>query len=885
MAVAAGTRLGPYEIQSPLGAGGMGEVYKARDTRLDRTVAIKILPATLAADAQFRDRFEREARTISQLDHANICALYDVGDEKGTSFLVMQYLEGETLAARLQRGALATSDAVKIAIEIAGALDKAHRAGIVHRDLKPGNVMLTRSGAKLLDFGLAKINAAARSSVSVLPTTPVSITAQGTILGTFQYMAPEQVEGTEADARTDLFALGAVLYEMVTGRPAFQGKTQASLIGSIMRDDPTLAPDFGTSLPPSLGRVIRTCLAKNPDDRFQTAHDVALQLQWILEGGSQVAAAASVVAVAPPAPVRRQRAWLPWSLAALATVTAASLAAVVLTQAPEPRRIIRFDVPNPEGVFNVGAPRLSPDGRYLAFNATEPTGNTRIWLRQLNSLTAQPLAGTEGAARPFWSPDSRFIGFMADGKLKKIEVTGGPAQKICDAPSGADGTWSPEGVILYDGRGSDPIYRVSAAGGTPVVAVKADPSRNEAQVGWPEFLADGKHFMYLAMNGNIDESTYRIGLLDSTETQSLAPAQTQLAYAPPDRLLFVRDQTLVTQRFNPTAMKTLGDPTPLAERIGTDAVGLATFSISREGTLAYRTGDPGSRLAFVDRAGGDLETLGDPGEYANPMLSRDGGRLAFDLVDKSSRKIDIWIRDLARSVNTRLTMGQGNNRAPLWSPDGATIVFSSTRSGAGDLYSKPANGQGDDTLLLEDDALKNPTDWSRDGRFVAYMGVDNTSGQDVWALPMSGDRKPIAVATSQFDEGAGAFSPDGRFIAFRSDESGRNEIYVQSFPNPTGKWQISTTGGVDPSWRGDGKEIFYRAADQRFMAVEVRLSDTIAAGVPKSLFPARVNIIGNVRNRYTPSGDGQRFLFVAPLGRDAIAPTTVVLNWDAELNQ
>ena len=882
MAIGAGTRFGPYEIQSPLGAGGMGEVYKARDTRLDRTVAIKILPDTLSDDPQFRDRFEREARTISQLDHAHICALYDVGEERGTSFLVMQYLEGETLAARLEHGALPVSEALKIAIQIAGALDKAHRAGIIHRDLKPGNVMLTKSGAKLLDFGLAKSSPAARGGMSVMPTTPVSITAQGTILGTFQYMAPEQVEGGDADARTDLFAFGAVLYEMVTGRQAFQGKTQASLIGSIMRDDPTLTADVGAALPAALSRVIRTCLAKSPDDRFQTAHDLALQLQWILDGGSQAGIPAPVVVPAPPG---HRVAWLPWSIAALAMIAAGVLATVSLTRTTLPARMVRFEVANPDGIFNVGAPRLSPDGRYLAFNATDPMGNTRIWVRQLNSLTAQPLSGTEGAARPFWSPDNRFIGFMADGKLKKIEVSGGPAQKICDAPTGADGSWSPEGVILFDGRGTDPIYRVPAAGGTPVVAVKADQTRGEAQVGWPEFLSDGKHFMYLAMNQKIEDSNYRVASIDSSDTQSLAAAQTQLAYAPPDRLLFVRDQTLVTQKFDPRAMKTLGDPTPLAERIGTDSVGLATFSISREGTLAYRTGDPGSRLELVDRSGRELETMGDPGEYSNPMLSRDGTRLAFDLSDKGSRKVDIWIRDLARKVNSRFTFGQGSNRLPLWSPDGNTVIFTSTRSGPGDLYTKTANGQGDETVLLKDDQLKFATDWSRDGRYLAYTSVDPKSGQNVWVLPMFGEKKPIAIATTDFLESNAVFSPDGRYIAYRSDESGRSEIYVRSFPQGNGKWQISTAGGSDPTWRGDGKEIFYRGADQRFTAVDIRLGDTVQAGVPQSLFPARVNVVGNVRNRYSSTIDGQKFLFVAPLGRDAIAPTTVVLNWDADLRK
>ena len=881
MSVKPGSRLGPYEIQSSLGAGGMGEVYKARDTRLDRTVAVKILPEALALDTQFRERFEREARTISQLDHAHICALYDVGEERGISFLVMQYLEGETLAARVQRGALAIQDALKIAVEIAGALEAAHRAGVIHRDLKPGNVMLTKSGAKLLDFGLAKTNAVARSGASVLPTTPVSITAQGTILGTFQYMAPEQVEGQEADARTDLFAFGAMLYEMVSGRPAFQGKTQASLIGAIMRDDPTLTPDFGVSLPPALGRVIRTCLAKNPDDRFQTAHDVALQLQWILEGGSQV----GVPAPAPVASPGRQRAWLPWSVAAVATMAAALLGALPFLKTAAPRRMVRFEVANPDGVINVGAPRLSPDGRYLAFNATDGTGNTRIWVRQMSSLAAEPLTGTEAAGRPFWSPDSRFLGFMADGKLKKIDVTGGPPQKICDAPTGADGTWSPNGVILFDGRGSDPIYRVAAAGGTPVIAVKPETARNEALVGWPEFLSDGRHFMYLAMNQKPEDTAYRVGALDSADTQPLASAQTQLAYAPPDRLLFVRDQTLVAQRFDEKAMKTTGDPVPLAERIGTDSVGLATFSISREGTLAYRTGDPGSRLLWVDRSGRDMDTLGDSGEYENPALSRDGSRLAFNLTDKSTRKTDLWIRDLARGVNSRFTFGQGSNRVPLWSPDGSVIVFTSTRTGNGDLYTKPANGQGEETLLLKSDQLKAATDWSRDGRYIAYQSFSKT-GADLWALPTFGDRKPVPILTTPFAESNGVFSPDGRFIAYRSDESGRNEIYVQPFLKGSGKWQVSTAGGSDPTWRSDGQEIVYRGVDQRLMAADVSVvGETFQVGVPRALFAARLNIVGNVRNRYAPTADGQRFLLIAPLGRDAMAPTTVVLNWDADIKR
>jgi eukaryotic-like serine/threonine-protein kinase len=881
MPVGAGTRLGPYEIESPLGAGGMGEVYKARDTRLDRSVAIKILPEGLASDPQFRDRFEREARTISQLEDPHICALYDVGNEGGTSYLVMQYLEGETLAARLQKGPLAVSEALKIAIEIAGALDKAHRAGIIHRDLKPGNVMLTRSGAKLLDFGLAKANAVARGAMSVLPTTPVSITAQGTILGTFQYMAPEQVEGQDADARTDLFAFGAVLFEMVEGRPAFQGKTQASLVGAILRDDPTLAPGLSPSLPPALGRVIGTCLAKNPDDRFQTAHDVALQLRWILEGGSQVGVAVPVATAAP----RRRTAWLPWAVAGLAATAAAVLAVVMLTRTAAPARTVRFEISTPESVVSIDAPRLSPDGRYLAFNATDLEGKTLVWIRQLNSLTARPLPGTDGAARPFWSPDSRFIAFMAEGKLKKMDVSGGPAQKICDAPSGADGSWSPEGVILFDGRATDPIYRVSAAGGAPTLAVKADPSRKETAVGWPEFLPDGHHFLYLAMADKAEDNTYRVGSIDSNDTQPVASAQTQVVFAAPDHLLFVRDQTLMAQPFDAKTVKTTGEPVPLADRIGTDSVGLGRFSVSRDGTLAYRTGDAGSRMIFVSRDGKDLETVGDLGEISNPALSRDGTRLAYALADSRSAKVDVWIRDLARGVSSRFTFGSGSNSLPLWSPDGTRVVFQSSRNGPSDLFEKPASGQGDETAILKSDELKVPLDWSRDGRYIAYATRDPKTQFDLWALPTFGDRKPIPVVVSPANETNLVFSPDGRFVAYRSDESGANEIYVQPFPHATGKWQVSNSGGNDPSWRADGKELIYRAPDQRMLSVEVKAGDTFQAAVPRPLFVARVQLAGTVRNRYVPTADAQRFLLVATPGRDAMVPTTIVLNWSADLGR
>ena len=884
MSLEAGTKLGPYEISAPMGAGGMGEVYRAKDTRLGRDVAVKVLPAHMSSSPELRQRLEREAKTISQLSHPHICMLHDVGHQNGTDYLVMEFLEGETLADRLAKGALPVEQALRIGIEIAGALDAAHRSGIVHRDLKPGNVMLTKSGVKLLDFGLAKLAAPTTSSVSQATSLPTALqesqplTSRGTILGTFQYMSPEQLEGKEADARSDIFAFGCVLYEMLTGQKAFTGKSQASLIGSIMNTEPPPISSIQPMIPPALDRVVKGCLAKEPEHRWSTAHDVMLQLQWVAEGGS---------AAGLPAPVaarRKSREKLAWGVAAALLLAAGALAYGFMRRAPKPPRLVRFEVPVPPNLISIDSPRISPDGQILAFNATDGEGTNKIWVRPLNALVAQPLAGTEGAGRPFWSPDSKFVGFFSGGKLKKIDVAGGPPTKVCDAPTGSDGTWSPEGVILYDGRANDPIHRVAAAGGTPTVAVKPDAARKETQIGWPEFMPDGRRFIYMAINQKVDESAYRIGSLDSTETKPFAPAQTMLTYAPPGYLLFVRDRTLVAQPFDAKAMKTTGEPVPLAEQIGVDTVGLARFSVSRDGVLAYRTGESGNRLVWVDRSGKELEVLGDPAEYGEPSLSPSGDRLAFALLDTRANKEDLWIRDLARGVNSRFTFAPGNSFGALWSPRGDAIVFYSDREGAAGLYEKPSNGQGEEKLLLGIDQLTLPVSFSPDGRFLTYGTRSTKTGWDIFVLPMTGDRKPVPFAAGSFNELNPTLSPDGRFLAYVSNESGRQEIYAQSFPGPGGKWQISTSGGSDPQWRADGKELYYRAPDQKLMAVEIRAGDTLEAGIPRPLFLGRVHI-GNARNKFLPAKDGQRFLFVAPLGRESMTPTTVVLNWSAGLGK
>ncbi len=880
--LAAGSRLGPYEIVAPIGAGGMGEVYRAKDTRLGRDVAVKVLSAHLSADAEIRQRFEREAKTISQFSHPHICTLFDVGREADLDYLVMELLEGESLADRLGKGALPTEQVLRFGIEIADALDKAHRQGIVHRDLKPGNIMLTKTGVKLLDFGLAKplAGAGARtvSGASVLATeAQVSqpLTERGTVLGTFQYMAPEQLEGAEADGRSDIFAFGAVLYEMATGRKAFSGKSQASLIGSILRDDPPSVTEIAPMVAPALNRVVKTCLAKDPEDRFQTAHDVKLQLEWIAEGGSQAGLPAPVMAR------RKNREKLAWAVAAALAIAAAALGFGFWKRTPHTQYTMRFDIDVPAEVTALDSPKISPDGRILAFDATDSTGKHRIWIRPLNALQAHALAGTEGTKRPFWSPDSRYLAFIADGKLLKVDVAGGPPQKICDAPTASDGTWCPDGMILFDGTGLDPIYRVPASGGVPTVLIKPEASRKENQIGWPEVLPDGKHFLYMAIGQKAADSMYRIASLDGKENRPFAPAQSMVTYVEPGYLLFLRDRTLVAQPFDAKTLKTKGEPAPLAEKVGTDNVGLGRFSVSREGTLVYRTGEITDRLVWVDRGGKELETVGDPAQYHDPVFSPDGKRLAYDLIDSRSGKYDIWVRDLTRNVSSRFSFSDGDAYCPLFSPDGTRVVYTV----GNDMVEKAADGQGAETPLgAKSPEGKFASDWSRDGKYIAFAVQEKGTSWDVWVLPTFGDKKPIPFVKTNFTEMWPAFSPDGRFLAYQSNESGRSEVYVQSFPGPGGKWQISAEGGVEPHFGPDGKELFFRSADQKLMAVPITTGATFEAGTPKPLFPTHLDT-GLSRNRFIPARSGDRFVLVATPSRDTMSPTTVVINWMADLGR
>ncbi len=880
-----GSKLGPYEILGTLGAGGMGEVYAAKDTRLDRTVAIKVLPEHLSASEEIKQRFEREAKVISSLSHPNICTLFDVGHDDGVDYLVMEHLEGESLQERLEQGPLPMDQVLSLGIQIADALDKAHKNGVVHRDLKPGNVMLTEGGVKLLDFGLAKYQMpeAEVSSASfsrMLTETPASapLTVEGTILGTFQYMSPEQIEGQEADARSDIFSLGAVLYEMATGKKAFAGQTQASLIGSIMHSAPEPVSQVVPLAPPAFDRVIQTCLSKEPDERWSNAHDLKLQLQWIAEGGSQVGIPAPVSAK------RKNRERIAWAAAALALI-AAGLFAVLWTQrAPEPLQVVRFEVGYPEGLPVIDSPKLSPDGRYLAFNAIDEQGTSQIWVRPLNALEAQPLPGTEGTTRPFWSPDSTHLGFFAGGKLKKIAVSGGPAQTICDAPTGADGSWGESGVILYDGTGTDPIRRVSSGGGIPTTEIDPGESEGGLSIGWPQFLPGGERFLWVSFEGA--EPAVKLSSLGGGEAVTVLPGQSRVEYAPPGYLVYVRESTLVAQPFDADSGQISGEPVPLAEDLGIDTVGLAHFSASHTGVLAYRGGEAGGgQLLWTDLQGEVLKAEGDPGEIRTSSLSRDGRWLAMAMSAGSMESTDIWIRDLVRGVTSRFTFEETDEANPKWDPDGSRIAYSSQNENQDNIFLKAVGGTGEPELLLASETAQYPADWSLDGRYLLLYDRHPETSWDLWYLDLEApERQGVPYLKSQFAEVRPRFSPNGRWVVYQSNESGRGEIYVQAFPGPGGKWQISTDGGAEPQWHPSGNALYYLAPDTNLMRVDVQTGETFEAGIPEPVFQISLRPI-TTESRYWLAPDGERFLLLGSLQGESTPPTTIVLNWHAEQTQ
>ena len=899
MALTSGSKLGPYEKVAPAGAGGMGEVYRARDTRLERTVAIKILPAHLASSAESKARFEREARAVSSLNHPHICHLYDIGLQEGTSYLVMEYLEGESLADRLRKGALPLKQALQFGIEIAEALAAAHRSGILHRDLKPGNVMLTAGGAKLLDFGLAKaapaVSSPALAGISgMTPSTPTmtladlsspskGLTERGTVVGTFQYIAPEVLQGVESDTRSDVFSLGCVLYEMLSGRRAFEGKSQLSVLTAILEKDPEPLTQIQPTSPAALDRIVKTCLEKNPDERFQTAHDVKIQLKWIAEGEAQLGIRPSV---------RGFR--LSWLLAGVAGLLMLALMTGYLILPVRPVPLVRSFILPPLGTSFItfapssGPPEISPDGTRLTFTARDDKGKVMLYVRSLSALAAEPLPGTEDASYPFWSPDSHEIGFFAGGKLKKIDASGGPPQNLCDVAVGRGGAWSRDGVIVFSPSATQSLLRVSAEGGATEPASKFDLARGDNSHRWPYFLPDGRHFLFWARSSHgLQEHQVYVGTLGSLEVKPLLKSRLPALYTP-GYLLFLRDQTLMAQSFNARTLELSGAPTPIAEHVAVNSTtSRPIFSASNDHTIVYQAGSEqgGWQLLWLTRDGRQTGVVGDLAPYADPAISPDGTRVAVGIFTGQGSS-DIWVFDSKRAAKTRLTFGTAILRYPVWTPDGKTIFYGSNVKGAYHIYAKPTDGTGSEQVILEDDAFDYPWDISPDQKYVAYMrpAADGKGGTGIWALPLSGDRKPFAIVSSLFTNNLAAISPDSKWIAYSSSESGRFEVYVTAFPGGGAKWEVSVSGGTGPKWRRDGRELFFVDPADNLMAVDVSTSGkTIQAGTPHPLFHA-VGLQGQL-GPYAVTADGKKFLINGGNVKEENEPFVLVQNWAAQLKK
>lgn len=899
MSIAAGTRLGPYEILAPLGAGGMGEVFRARDTRLGRDVAVKVLPDEFSSDPQRLRRFEQEASAAGALNHPNILVVHDIGAHNGTTFVVSELLEGETLRERLRGAALAQRKALDYALQVARGLAAAHERGIVHRDLKPENIFITADGrAKILDFGLAKLAEAGGDRAQTnIPTRRVD-TDPGAVMGTVGYMAPEQVRGQEVDHRADIFAFGCVLYEMFAGRRAFRGESHVETLSAIIRDDPPDLSESNRAISPALERLVLHCLEKRPAERFQSTRDLVFALEALSGSHATSGSNPNVVAPITERPKRNERfVWL--AVSALLLLSTLVFAALYFTR-PEAETPLatRFFITLPEKTDLRGTFAVSPDGRRVALRGISE-GKAILWVRPLDSLESQPLAGTDEATYPFWSSDSRFIGFFANGKLKKVEATGGPVQTLCDAPAGRGGSWNADGLIIFSPGDGQPLFKVSAAGGAPVPLTTREQSRGELSHFHPHFLPDGRHFLYLVISNQLEHTGIRVGSLDSPESRFLVKTTVNASYAPPGYLLYVQERTLMAQSFDADRLETTGEPisiagepTPIVEGIDRLGAGsrFALFSVSQTGVLVYRSGSSdSSQLIWFDRKGEQLGTVGLVGaSYSVPWLSPDERRAAVSGSAPDSGSGDIWLIELARGTLTRFTFDPAPDLTPVWSPDGNTIIFTSERDGNGNIYQKPASGAIAEEVLIKSAHTKIANDWSADGRFILYQELNQQSLFDLWIFPVEGERKPFPFLQTPFDERHGRFSPDGRWIAYASNESGMWQVYVQSFPASGGKWQISNAGGGQPQWSRDGREIFYVSADRKLMSAPVRASgSTFEVGEPQMLFELRIQSVGlpGPRNFFAVTKDGQRFLVNSLSAEQTFRLTTVVLNWTADLKR
>ena len=877
MALSSGTRLGPYEIVSPLGAGGMGEVYRARDTRLDRTVAIKILPAQFSCDPIRKQRFEREAKTISSLNHPHICVLHDVGHQDGMDYLVMECVEGETLAKRLEKGPLPLDQVLKFGMQIADALDRAHRGGVVHRDLKPSNIMLTAAGVKLLDFGLAKLASplASGATLTAAATRTTPVTEQGTIVGTFQYMSPEQVEGKEVDARSDIFSLGAVLYEMLTGQRAFQGKSQLSVASAILEKEPEPISAVKPITPPALDHAILICLAKDPEERWQTARDLLLELKWIAESGPQSGSPL-------PNSQHKLRERLTWAVA-LAIVSALALWQPWRSAPKLPPVRLSAEIGADASLNTAYGPAaiLSPDGTRLAFVARGTDQKVRLYVRSLDQSQASPLSGTEDAQDPFFAPDGQWIGFFAGGRLKKISVQGGAAVTICDVLSDRGGSWGDDGTIIFTPGTREGLFKVSAAGGTPQPLTRLDRQAGEITQRWPQVLPGGRFVLFTSgtQGGNYEDAEIVAYSIASGERKTVHRGGFHPRYLPSGHLVYIHEGTLFAVPFDIEHLQVTGGAAPILEGVLANSNGGAQFSFSATGNLVYVPGTSAARnvsVYWLDRQGKFQPLREASANYLDPVFSPDGKRLAVAIRDGS--RIDIWVYDWLKDTLTRLTFGGQINASPVWTADGQRITYAAreTIGGPLNIYWKRADGSGDAQRLTTSKSDQIPESWRPDGKVLAFAEVNANTRGDIMTVEAEGNEatgwkfsQPKPFLNTPLFEWNAAFSPDGRWLAYNANESGIAEVYVRPFPGPGGKWQVSKGGGFRPKWSHNNKELFYCREDSRIMLVSYSASgDSFQAEEPRLWSPGQFSERGGNSN-YDLHPDGKRFAVLKAPGEES----------------
>ncbi len=880
-----GDRIGAFEIVGLIGAGGMGEVYRARDGRLDRDVAIKVLSSHLGADPGARERLEREARAIARLTHPRISTLHDVGSARigdaDATFLVMELVDGETVAARLRRGPMTIAEALPVAIDVAEALVAAHAAGLVHRDLKPANVMLTRTGAKLLDFGLARPRSSPAPYDPHISTSPLPATMSSMVAGTPAYMAPEQLKGGSADARSDLFAFGAMLYEMIAGRRAFDAASPADLVAAILEDEPAPLSAHAPRVTPALDRLVATCLAKDPDERWQTARDLLRELRWLRDDSTTRRASAAVATAAP-----RRRFAVAVLIAVAAAIGAFALVTFMRPAAPPPTRVDFHIYPPPDTRFPRGSAEMavSPDGSRLVFTVLSTDGRRKLWLRRFDEVESRPIDGSEEGSYPFWAPDNRTIAFFTHNKLKRIAETGGVPQDICDLTFGPrGGAWSRAGIILFGAVGR-PLMRVVDTGGVAKPATRLIESRSDKQHTWPVFLPDGHRFLYLAESLNPDETAVFQESIDGNDSRRLFAADAPASVAG-DYLFTLSKGVLSARTYDAAGPNAGSKPTTIAARLAYDPPQRSgpAFSVGADGVVAFRSASPDSSLHWTDRQGHTLGTFPERADFHHPWFSPDENQLAVEKTDWATGRHSIWILNPSRGTTSRLLLDPAGAHVPVWAPDGTRIAFGSNRAGGLDLYDIAADGSGGERLLQDSKAgFVRITDWSLDGRFILY-DTERRGQTDLRVLPLSpkGDARPYLETAA--DEQQGQFSPDVQWIAYSSNESGASEVYVRKFPDTGGKWQVSTRGGAQPRWRRDGRELFYLAPDGKLMAAAVNAGPAgLSIAPPRDLFDTgiRASIVER-RNQFLVTRDGQRFLVNVSAEDEGSAPITVVMHWNA----